>query len=297
MVAKTAIDPAIPLRLIGVESHSGYSTVSRGYWPFGFTGGVIDRLRADAVRERRPTLEYLPMNAPEAADQIVSGVFDLEGKSRWISGSAAIALKNPTEPMPLRAEFYIPPNAPARRVSLLLDGKEVATRTYPGPGSWSLESKPVKGESEFAMAEIAVDKTFQAPGDTRDLGVVLIGVGFGEGSWANEGLGSAAIWDCVACHRNALCAADNGRRLPPYGPAACSTTSCVRLARIASLAKSLKVFERRFPATRPRMDMIRLEGDSEFSRRASPTSAACEVVTLENPKAKSVRGLPWGALL
>jgi 4-amino-4-deoxy-L-arabinose transferase-like glycosyltransferase len=179
LLAKTEIDPAIPLRLIGVESHSGYSTVSRGFWPFGFTGGVIDRLRADDVRERRPTLEYLPMDAPEAADQIVSGVFDLEGKSRWISGSAAIALKNPAQPMPLRAEFYIPPNAPARRITLLLDGKEIAPRTYPGPGSWSLESKPVRGESDSAMAEIIVDKTFRAPGDTRDLGVVLIGVGFG----------------------------------------------------------------------------------------------------------------------
>jgi len=94
-------------------------------------------------------------------------------------GSAAIALKNPAQPMPLRAEFYIPPNAPARRITLLLDGKEIAPRTYPGPGSWSLESKPVRGESDSAMAEIIVDKTFRAPGDTRDLGVVLIGVGFG----------------------------------------------------------------------------------------------------------------------
>jgi hypothetical protein len=178
LLAKAEINPAIPLRLIGVESHSGYSAVSKGFWPFGFTGGVIDRLRADAVRERRPTLEYLPMDAPEAADQIVSGVFDLEGKSRWISASAAITLKNPKEPAPLRAEFYIPPNAPARRVTLLLDGKEIATQTYPGPGSWSLESKPVRGENDFAIAEIQVDKTFQAPQDKRDLGVVLIGVGF-----------------------------------------------------------------------------------------------------------------------
>jgi hypothetical protein len=178
-LARMEIDPAIPLRLIGIESHSGYSTVAKGFWPFGFTGGVIDRLRADYVRERRPTLEYLPMDAPEAADQIVSGVFELEGKSRWISGSAAITLRNPTDPMPLRAEFYIPPNAPARRVTLLLDGKEVATRAFPGPGNWSLESKPVRGENDFAVAEVAVDKTFQAPSDKRDLGVVLIGVGFG----------------------------------------------------------------------------------------------------------------------
>ena len=72
LLAKTEIDPAIPLRLIGVESHSGYSTVSRGFWPFGFTGGVIDRLRADDVRERRPTLEYLPMDAPEAGHKTVA---------------------------------------------------------------------------------------------------------------------------------------------------------------------------------------------------------------------------------
>ena len=140
---------------------------------------MIDRLRADAVRERRPTLEYLLMDAPEAADQIVSGVFDLEGRSRWISATAAIALKNPQDPTPLRAEFYIPPNAPARRVTLLLDGKEMASITCPGPGSCSLESRPVRGENDFAIAEIAVDKTFHAPADSRDLGVVLIGVGFG----------------------------------------------------------------------------------------------------------------------
>jgi hypothetical protein len=119
------------------------------------------------------------MDAPEAADQIVSGVFDLEGKSRWISASAAISLKNPAEPMPLRAEFYVPPNAPARRVTLLLDGKEIASKTYSGPGSWTLESNPVRGENDFAMAEIVVDKTFRSPPDSRDLGVVLIGVGFG----------------------------------------------------------------------------------------------------------------------
>jgi hypothetical protein len=177
-LARMEIAPAIPLRLIGIESSSGYSTVAKGFWPFGFTGGVIDRLCADDVRERRPTLEYLPMDAPEAADQIVSGVFELEGKSRWISASAAITLKNPTDPTPLRAEFYIPPNAPARRVTLLLDGKEVATRAFPGPGSWSLESEPVRGENDFAVAEVAVDKTFQAPSDKRDLGVVLVGVGF-----------------------------------------------------------------------------------------------------------------------
>lgn len=41
--------------------------------------------------------------------------------------------------------------------------------------------------------------------------------------------------------------------------------------------------------------MIRLEVDPEFPRRASATSAAGEVVTLEDPEAKSDRGLPGRA--
>ena len=68
-------DPRFPLRLIGLESHSGYSTVAAGFWPFGISAGLIDRVRAASVVERHPTLAYLPMNAPEAADQIVSGIF------------------------------------------------------------------------------------------------------------------------------------------------------------------------------------------------------------------------------
>jgi hypothetical protein len=83
------IKPAIPLRLIGLESHSGYSTVSKGFWPFGISGGLIDRVHAVEIAERHPTLAYLPMNAPEAVDQIVGGIFALEdNRFRWMSGSA-----------------------------------------------------------------------------------------------------------------------------------------------------------------------------------------------------------------
>ncbi len=36
--------------------------------------------------ERKPTLTDLPMNAPEAEQQIVSGVYQLEnGQWRWMS--------------------------------------------------------------------------------------------------------------------------------------------------------------------------------------------------------------------
>jgi hypothetical protein len=92
-----------------------------------------------------------------------------------MSGAGIVVLKSPAVPKKLSADFYIPPNAPARQVTLLLDGREVATHTYPGPGAYKLTSaEPLQGST----VEIRVDRTFTAPGDQRVLGMVLLGVGF-----------------------------------------------------------------------------------------------------------------------
>jgi hypothetical protein len=168
-IADAVIEPSIPLRLIGIESHSGYSTVAKGFWPFGISTGPVDRVHARIVRERHPELEYV---TPKTKDQMISGVYPDDG---WISKSALIALKEPESPKVLRAEIFVPDNAKARQVTLLLDGKEVAAKTLPGPGKHTIEStEPVRG----GTVEIRVDQTFRAPGDQRDLGVVLLGVGF-----------------------------------------------------------------------------------------------------------------------
>jgi hypothetical protein len=177
-VAEMEIRPAIPFRIIGLETASGYSSVARGLWPFGLSAGVIDRVRAVRIAERRPTLEYLPMDAPEAKDQIVSGIFSLEEHHRWMSKTASIVLKSPSAPMPLRLAFVIHPKSTARRVRLLLDGREVAAQTYPGPGSYTLTSPPLQPASPTPVVSIELDATFTFPPDTRDLGIVLLGVGF-----------------------------------------------------------------------------------------------------------------------
>jgi hypothetical protein len=171
-LADSEIDPALPLRLIGLNSHSGYSTVQEGYLPFGVSNDPIDRITARMVMERHPTLEYVTTNSPGAVDQIVSGVFP---NDRWMSQAGIVVLKSPPVPRKLRAEFYIPPNAPARQVTLLLDGRVVASQTYAGPGAYTLTSaEPLQGST----AEVRVDRTFTAPGDRRTLGMVLLGVGF-----------------------------------------------------------------------------------------------------------------------
>jgi 4-amino-4-deoxy-L-arabinose transferase-like glycosyltransferase len=178
-IAQREIAPALPLRLIALDSHSGYSTCDRGFWPFGISSGAIDRVRALMIVDRQPTDEYVMMNAADAATQLVSGIFALEqGRYRWIGKTAVIVLKSPVEPLPLRATFNIPPQVPARTVRLLLDGTEVAAKTYTAPGTYTLESAPVRAQGPTATMAIEVDRTYQAPGDSRKLGIVLSGAGF-----------------------------------------------------------------------------------------------------------------------
>ena len=178
-IARMVIQPAIPLRLIGLGSRSGYSDASHGLWPFDASAGVIDRLRADLVMERHPTQGYLPMNAREAAEQIVGGIYQLEGGSyRWTIAAANENLKTPEKAAPQAADFTIPAPARARRITLVMDGTTVAEQSYLGPGTYELATKPVRPAGSTTEVEIRVDRTFTAPPDTRELGIVLSAVGF-----------------------------------------------------------------------------------------------------------------------
>jgi hypothetical protein len=173
-IAQTEIRSQIPLRIIGLGSHSGFSSSSAGLWPFGISSGPIDRIRAAVVGERHITLEYLPLDAPQAAQQIVSGIY----ADRWMGKSGVVALKNPSGPSKLRVLFYLQYGSPPRTVRLLLDGREVASGTYSEVGPHTLESPPVQPVGATATVEIDVEPTFLAPGDARPLGVILTAIGF-----------------------------------------------------------------------------------------------------------------------
>jgi 4-amino-4-deoxy-L-arabinose transferase-like glycosyltransferase len=178
-LAEREIRSLLPLRLIGLNARSGYSTVSLGLRPFDLSRQPIDRIRAWLVQERRPVLSYVEMNAPEAQEQIAGGIYQLEeGRWRWMSGRAALLLKRPEGPCVVQVELYVPAAARARRISIWLDGKPVLEQPLPGPGPYTLRSGALRPEAEVARLEIAVDQTFSAPGDQRALGVVLMGVGF-----------------------------------------------------------------------------------------------------------------------
>jgi hypothetical protein len=173
-IREQEIRPTLGLRLVGLDAKSGYSSASFGLRPFDISRGPVDRIRAHLVRQRNATLSWLPMNAPEANEHILSGIYQLEGTNRWMSGRAAVILKPRPEPKQLEIELYLPEIAPARTMRVFVDGSEVHSETLPAPGLHTIKTKPVSG----AAVSIELDKTFRVPGDYRDLGAVLVALGY-----------------------------------------------------------------------------------------------------------------------
>jgi hypothetical protein len=174
LVTEREIRPSLPLRLVGLNSESGYSAASFGFRPFDIATGVVDRIRAEVVLERKPVLSYLPMNAVEAQNQIVSGVYQAEGEWRWMSGRAVVLLKPEQRPLPLHVKLFVPDQAPAREIRIQLDGELIHEQRLPGPGVHEVTTAAVKGST----VSIVLDKTFSVPGDYRQLGAILVEVGF-----------------------------------------------------------------------------------------------------------------------
>jgi len=173
-----AIKPGMPLRLIGLDSRSAYSDASKGLRPFDFNTSAADIVRAEVVVEVEPTAEYLKMTSPESGQHIVSGIFEMEDKWRWMSASGVVVLKRPTKRARLQAVLFIHDSAPGREVTLSLDGKIVAQAKYERPGLYTITSEPIEPTAGRATVTLTIDKTFSPPNDRRKLGMILTEIGF-----------------------------------------------------------------------------------------------------------------------
>jgi dolichyl-phosphate-mannose-protein mannosyltransferase len=177
-VVERTITSRIPLRIVALNGKSAYSTTSWGLRPFDISTAPIDRVRAETVIERKPSLSMLPMNAPEAEQQIVSGIYALEnGQWRWMSRKALLILKVPRAAAALSVRFYIPDASPARRIEAIVNQQRAGEATYPQPGTYVLATQLMQLQGDVATVEINVDKTFSPPGDQRQLGIILTEVG------------------------------------------------------------------------------------------------------------------------
>lgn len=167
------ISPAAPFRIISIEGGSGYSASAKGLLPFEISTEIVDRLHADIVLERKPELSYLDPKGPRTAAHVVGGLFP----DGWMVSEATVLLKVPEKYATLKASVYIPPDAPARMITLVADGKVVATQTVPAPGAYTITA-PFHTDATQVTVTLRVDKTHRVPPDARDLGAVVTGIGF-----------------------------------------------------------------------------------------------------------------------
>lgn len=178
-IATHTVTSPLPLRLYALDSKSAYSSAQNGFRAFDISRAPIDIVEIAGIAAREPVLSFLPMTAPEADQHIVSGIDRVEDhRYRWMGKRAVILLKRPAAPTPVKVEFYLPDQAPAREVTLTLDGKEIARQTYSKTGGFTLESAPVIPGGGTATLAIEVDKTFSVPGDQRVLGMIIVSAGF-----------------------------------------------------------------------------------------------------------------------
>jgi hypothetical protein len=165
-IASLEVRPSIPLRLL--YGKSAYSLAAAGLWPFEISSAPVDRVGAYLIGERKAEHSWV---IPSDQQQVLRGL-DPDG---WSAAEATVLVKHAEGP--LTAEFTIHPQSLARHVRLLIDGVQVAEETFPGPGSYSL-SVPAPAGGASITVTLAVDKTFTVPGDGRQLGVLITGIGF-----------------------------------------------------------------------------------------------------------------------
>jgi hypothetical protein len=156
------------MRLFSVNEKSAYSVASTGLWPFEFSNAPVDRVAAYLIGERKAELSWV---TPRDQQQVLRGL-DPDG---WSSTEATVLVKHADGP--LTAEFTIHPQSAARHIRLLVDGRLVAEETFPTPGSYAL-SVPAPGGGASITVSLAIDKTFSVPGDGRQLGILITGIGF-----------------------------------------------------------------------------------------------------------------------
>jgi 4-amino-4-deoxy-L-arabinose transferase-like glycosyltransferase len=175
-IATQVVRPILPFQLIGLTARSGYSTSSKGFLPFDVSWAPIDELEAALLSQVEPELSRLTMSAPQAKEQLASGFYELEQDAwRWMARQGVALLKPPPMPSKAFVEFAIPDPSPVRQVRLKIGDQVVGEARYNGSGHYTLESKePVSGGSLV----VEVDQTFTPPGDNRELGIIVTGLGF-----------------------------------------------------------------------------------------------------------------------
>jgi len=174
--ADIGLDPSVPENTNLPDDSHPSAAAHRHY--ANEVASLLDRVETND----RNRVSFVRMGDPAAENQIVTGVYGLEsGAWRWMSKRAVIRLRTPKQPSVLVVSLHLPEQAPGRRIELEVNGSAVTETVLSGPGDHEIVS-PVLPEliGDSATVSVSVDRTFTAPGDSRELGVILNAVGFRE---------------------------------------------------------------------------------------------------------------------
>jgi len=178
-IAEQEVLATLPLRLIGLHTRSGFSTAAFGLREFDISTAPLDIIREQRMLEREPTVSWLPMNSPAAAYQIAGGAYGLENNAwRWIGATATFRLRTPPHADRFAAAVFVPPEVVPCTVTLSVNGTVVASAKYTAPGKYDLSGTVAGALPDAVTATLSTDRTFRAPHDARDLGLVLTAIGF-----------------------------------------------------------------------------------------------------------------------
>jgi hypothetical protein len=173
---------AIPLAVVGMDSRSGNASAGFGLLPFDYGDHLLDEVVAEVVGVPEPSASHFAMSAPEAEAHLMLGFYQLEQSQwRWMGPRAMAVLRAPdseSNATVFELSFHIPETAAARTVTISLDGKPLASQTYPGPGPYSLRAPAAVTPGQAVTVEISVDRSFRVAGDSRDLGIIVTALGF-----------------------------------------------------------------------------------------------------------------------
>lgn len=191
-IAEQDVVPTLPLRLIGLHTRSGFSTAGFGLREFDVSTEPLDIVREQKMLAREPTVSWLPMNAPAAAYQIVSGAYSLESNAwRWLGAVATFRLRTWPHAQSFGALLFVPAQVVPCTVTLSVNGVVIATETYTASGRYALSGAIPGSLPEAVTATLSTSRTFRAPNDARDLGLVLTAIGFVDPTAATPGTPAA----------------------------------------------------------------------------------------------------------
>lgn len=171
LAAVYELRPALPVQLMGLGAKSAWMTCAFGLRPFDITSATIDRVTVTRVVPAPLVRTELPMNAPDADDYILEGLYGLEGgRYRWMAGRALLALR--AAPGRLAITLFVPEASPARRLAVTVNDRRVGQ--YPlQPGLQTVRTSPLPADRERLEIRLEADRSFSPPGDGRELSLVL----------------------------------------------------------------------------------------------------------------------------